>query len=107
MAKSVANYANSQLIKMEAVADGYAEGIALDVSVLRDMSEGLNERIAHAFVSMSEHEGFGVPLLEAMAAQVPVLAYAAAAVPETLGSATGVSVYTFSFPVSAFWPISP
>jgi branched-chain amino acid aminotransferase len=30
MAKSVANYANSALIKMEAVLDGYSEGIALD-----------------------------------------------------------------------------
>jgi len=30
MAKSSANYASSQLIKMEAMADGYAEGIALD-----------------------------------------------------------------------------
>lgn len=44
-------------------------------------------RSAHVYVSMSEHEGFGVPLLEAMAAEVPVLAYAAAAVPETLGGA--------------------
>jgi branched-chain amino acid aminotransferase len=32
MAKAVANYASSQLIKMEAIADGYAEGIALDVN---------------------------------------------------------------------------
>ena len=31
MAKSTANYANSALIKMEALADGYSEGIALDV----------------------------------------------------------------------------
>jgi branched-chain amino acid aminotransferase len=30
MAKSTANYANSQLIKMEATQEGYAEGIALD-----------------------------------------------------------------------------
>jgi branched-chain amino acid aminotransferase len=30
MAKSAANYANSQLIKMEAVLGGYSEGIALD-----------------------------------------------------------------------------
>jgi branched-chain amino acid aminotransferase len=30
MAKSVANYANAQLIKMEAITDGYDEGIALD-----------------------------------------------------------------------------
>lgn len=42
-------------------------------------------RSADAYVSMSEHEGFGVPLLEAFAADVPVLAFGAAAVPETLG----------------------
>ncbi len=44
-------------------------------------------RTASAYVSLSEHEGFGVPLVEAMAMDVPVLAYAAAAVPETLGGA--------------------
>ena len=44
-------------------------------------------RAADLFVSMSEHEGFGVPLVEAMAAELPVLAYGAAAVPETLGGA--------------------
>lgn len=42
-------------------------------------------RAADVYVSMSEHEGFGVPLVEAMACDVPVLAFAAAAVPETLG----------------------
>jgi glycosyltransferase involved in cell wall biosynthesis len=42
-------------------------------------------RAGDVFVSMSEHEGFGVPLVEAMAADVPVLAYGAAAVPETMG----------------------
>ena len=44
-------------------------------------------RHAAVYVSMSEHEGFCVPLLEAMAADVPVLAFSAAAVPDTLGSA--------------------
>lgn len=44
-------------------------------------------RAAAVYISMSEHEGFCVPLLEAMAAGVPVLAYAAAAVPDTLGGA--------------------
>jgi glycosyltransferase involved in cell wall biosynthesis len=44
-------------------------------------------RAADLFVSLSEHEGFCVPLVEAMAADVPVLAYAAGAVPETLGGA--------------------
>jgi glycosyltransferase involved in cell wall biosynthesis len=44
-------------------------------------------RMADVYVSLSEHEGFCVPLLEAMAAGVPVLAYAAAAVPDTLDGA--------------------
>jgi glycosyltransferase involved in cell wall biosynthesis len=44
-------------------------------------------RHAAVYLSLSEHEGFCVPLVEAMAADVPVLAYAAAAVPDTLGGA--------------------
>jgi glycosyltransferase involved in cell wall biosynthesis len=44
-------------------------------------------RNAHAYVSLSEHEGFCVPLIESMAMDVPVLAYSAGAVPETLGGA--------------------
>ena len=44
-------------------------------------------RRADVFVSASEHEGFGIPLLEAMAFDVPVVARAAAAVPETVGDA--------------------
>jgi glycosyltransferase involved in cell wall biosynthesis len=44
-------------------------------------------RTASAYVSLSEHEGFCVPLIEAMASEVPVLAYASSAVPETLGGA--------------------
>ena len=42
---------------------------------------------AKAYVSLSDHEGFCVPLVEAMAADVPILAYGATAVPETLGGA--------------------
>jgi glycosyltransferase involved in cell wall biosynthesis len=44
-------------------------------------------RHAAVYVSLSEHEGFCAPLLEAMAANVPILAFSAAAVPETLGGA--------------------
>ena len=44
-------------------------------------------RWADVYISLSEHEGFCVPLVEAMATDVPVLAYAAGAVPETLGGA--------------------
>jgi glycosyltransferase involved in cell wall biosynthesis len=42
---------------------------------------------ADVFVCLSDHEGFGVPILEAMHLGVPVVAYAAAAIPETLGEA--------------------
>ena len=42
-------------------------------------------RAAHVFLCMSEHEGFCIPLVEALFHGVPVLAYAAGAVPETLG----------------------
>jgi L-malate glycosyltransferase len=44
-------------------------------------------RTARVYISLSEHEGFCVPLLEAMSADVPVLAYASTAVPDTLGGA--------------------
>jgi branched-chain amino acid aminotransferase len=43
MAKSGANYMNSQLIKMEAITNGYVEGIALDVQGY--VSEGSGENI--------------------------------------------------------------
>ena len=44
-------------------------------------------RTASVYLSLSEHEGFCVPLLEAMAADVPVFAYASSAVPDTLAGA--------------------
>jgi glycosyltransferase involved in cell wall biosynthesis len=44
-------------------------------------------RRADVFVTASEHEGFCVPLLEAMTFDLPVVARAHAAVPETLGGA--------------------
>jgi branched-chain amino acid aminotransferase len=43
MAKAGANYMNSQLIKMEAAANGYVEGIALDVNGY--VSEGSGENL--------------------------------------------------------------
>ena len=43
MAKSGANYMNSQLIKMEAIVNGFAEGIALDVNGY--VSEGSGENL--------------------------------------------------------------
>jgi branched-chain amino acid aminotransferase len=43
MAKTAANYMNSQLIKMEAILNGYVEGIALDVNGY--VSEGSGENL--------------------------------------------------------------
>jgi glycosyltransferase involved in cell wall biosynthesis len=42
-------------------------------------------RLADVYVSMSEHEGFGKPLIESMYLGLPVLAYAGTAVPSTMG----------------------
>ena len=44
-------------------------------------------RRADAYLAMSIHEGFCVPLIEALASGVPVVARAAGAMPETLGGA--------------------
>ena len=43
LAKTSANYANAQLIKMEAITDGYAEGIALDSAGY--VSEGSGQNV--------------------------------------------------------------
>ncbi len=85
------------------VVPGYYESVRAMVSTYRMLPErfwftgpvpdrelAAYYRNAHAYVSLSEHEGFCVPLVEAMAMDVPVLAFAETAVPETLGGA-GVS----------------
>jgi glycosyltransferase involved in cell wall biosynthesis len=45
-------------------------------------------RSADVFVALSEHEGFCVPLVEAMHFGVPTVAFASTAVPETVGDAS-------------------
>ena len=42
-------------------------------------------KIADVFMCMSEHEGFCVPLVEAMFFEVPIVAYSSTAIPGTLG----------------------
>ena len=41
---------------------------------------------SHAFMTLTRHEGFCVPLIEAMALGVPVVAYGSSAIPETIGA---------------------
>jgi L-malate glycosyltransferase len=41
-------------------------------------------RLANVFISMSEHEGFCVPLVESMYFGIPIIAYNSTAIPDTL-----------------------
>ena len=43
--------------------------------------------LSNVFLFASRHEGFSVPLVEAMAMKVPIVSYGAAAVPETVAGA--------------------
>lgn len=65
-------------------------GLRESVQFTGSVSQGvLDSHYASAsvYVSASTHEGFCVPLIEAMSARLPVVARAAAAVPETVGDA--------------------
>jgi glycosyltransferase involved in cell wall biosynthesis len=55
---------------------------------------------ADLFLCTSQHEGFCVPLLEAMYFQLPILARATTAVPHTLGQA-GIRFHRLEYPVLA------
>jgi glycosyltransferase involved in cell wall biosynthesis len=66
-----------------------AAGLSRAVTITGPVSHGALMAYydcADVFVVCSEHEGFLVPLLEAMHHRLPIVAYAAAAVPETLGA---------------------
>ncbi|HET8783058.1 MAG TPA: glycosyltransferase family 4 protein [Pyrinomonadaceae bacterium] len=43
--------------------------------------------LSHALIATSEHEGFCVPLVEAMAMKLPIVGYASTAIPETAENA--------------------
>lgn len=65
-----------------------ALGLADAVDLAGSVSPGelaAHYRNADVFVCASDHEGFNVPLLEAMHHGVPIVAHGAAAVPETVG----------------------
>jgi len=75
----------------EALADFVAD-LALDDAVavtgsVSDAELAARFRVADVYTSASVHEGFGVPLVEAMAHGVPIVAVASSAVPETVGPA--------------------
>jgi glycosyltransferase involved in cell wall biosynthesis len=66
-----------------------ALGLSAAVTFVSGVSHGellAEYDAADVFVSASDHEGFCVPLIEAMHRRLPVVAFASTAVPETLGS---------------------
>lgn len=65
-------------------------GLATAVSLTGKVSQAdlvEHYQSADLYISMSEHEGFGKPLIESMYMGLPVLAYACTSVPETMGGA--------------------
>jgi len=73
--------------ELAALADAVAPGAvsferSVPAAALADRYRG-----AHAFLCLSEHEGFCVPVLEALHFGVPVVARPAGAVPEVAGDA--------------------
>ena len=68
----------------------YVRELGLEEAVLFKGHVGFQEILAYysvadLFLCMSEHEGFCVPLIEAMLFDVPVMAYSSTAIPYTLG----------------------
>lgn len=74
-------------LETQAQALGLAEHVHLPGAVGPKEGLGGYYRVADLFLCLSEHEGFCIPLVEAMAFDLPVLAYRAAGVPYALGDA--------------------
>jgi glycosyltransferase involved in cell wall biosynthesis len=74
------------LEKIQAVI--HENSLEKDVHLLGKVSDAALVNLfrqADAYISLSEHEGFGMPLIEAMLYDLPVLASATSAIPYTLG----------------------
>lgn len=66
-------------------------GVADSVHLLGSVSFGemaAAYKAADLYISFSEHEGFGMPLIESMYFELPILAYRSTAVTDTLGGAS-------------------
>jgi glycosyltransferase involved in cell wall biosynthesis len=73
---------------VESMVDELGVGDAVDLADSITFPELLAYyRTADVFVCTSEHEGFNVPVLEAMSFDVPVVAFSSSALPETVGDA--------------------
>jgi L-malate glycosyltransferase len=77
----------SYLRLLQRLADSLAPGAITIESGLSPTALGDRYRAAHAFLCLSEHEGFCIPVLEAFHFGVPVVARPAGAVAEVAGDA--------------------
>ena len=73
-------------ILLTMIRDLQLENVELIGSVRQDELNACYH-VSDVFLCMSEHEGFCIPLIESLVHDLPVVAYAAGAVPETLGGA--------------------
>jgi len=85
---------------LELVERAHLEGRAFFLGKVEDSTLKACYLASHFYLSMSEHEGFCVPLLEAFQFGLPVMACAAGAVPETMGDA-GILFTEKDYPVLA------
>jgi glycosyltransferase involved in cell wall biosynthesis len=72
---------------LRSLADTLAPGAVSIESGLSNEELGERYRAAHVFLCLSAHEGFCIPVLEALSQGVPVIARPAGAIPETTGDA--------------------
>ncbi len=68
----------------------YSKNLGLEKNVIITGAVNENDlysyyKIANLYLSLSEHEGFGMPILEAINQKIPVLSYACGSIPTTLG----------------------
>lgn len=74
-----------QIVQAEIVSLGVRDSVViLDSATVHDLRAVY--LASHIFLCLSEHEGFCVPLIEAMMHKIPIVALSRAAVPETLGT---------------------
>lgn len=72
---------------------GIADAVTIEARRVSDRELAGHYERADVFATASEHEGFCVPLVEAMSFSLPVVAYGGGAIPETVGPA-GMLLHT-------------
>jgi glycosyltransferase involved in cell wall biosynthesis len=89
-------------LELEALAASLGVGEHVHLPGAVGLNEGLGGyyQTADVFLCLSEHEGFCIPLLEAMAFDVPVIAYHSTGVPSALGGA-GMLIHAKRYDVLA------